>query len=145
MSLFLCDKCGVIENTALSPYWIKDHLDNQALCSECAPEEFDGIEKYGQWHGKFPREFMTDEQIAAQTDWSGWVDCERLRNVLTNYQERMVTEYQEQLVTRKIATLPKYPDRINKMSNGTRSQRKAKQRAKKLYNETTISLAAVAQ
>jgi hypothetical protein len=45
MSLYVCSKCGVIENTALSSYW----YNQEHLCSECEPM----IKK---WHGIFPKE-----------------------------------------------------------------------------------------
>lgn len=47
MSLFQCDKCGVIENTSLTWY----HGRGQgmlALCSACHPE-------ICKWHERFPR------------------------------------------------------------------------------------------
>lgn len=69
MPLFVCDKCGCVENTALGRYWIKDMKDmwdadneGMALCSECAPTTFkdgsptrSGWCEYGKWHGKFPK------------------------------------------------------------------------------------------
>ena len=65
MGLFVCDKCGCVENTALGRYWSKDFpnmwdKDNEglALCSECAPLYFaDGSQtRYNhQWHGKFEK------------------------------------------------------------------------------------------
>ena len=45
MSIFRCDKCGCMENTALCNYWNKG--DGPALCSEC---------ESGKWHGIFPKE-----------------------------------------------------------------------------------------
>lgn len=54
MSLFVCDGCGVIENTALTP-WDGYHGRNMrefrrgdALCSQCHPDS-------KQWHNKWPR------------------------------------------------------------------------------------------
>lgn len=45
MGLFICEKCGVVENTALAPdFWIS----KKKLCSLCG---------HGKWHGKFPRIF----------------------------------------------------------------------------------------
>ena len=82
MSLFICAKCGCIENTAISSYWsitsvkhrnIKYHGDLQSyagkpLCSECAKITFDRkgrvVMMPGQWHGKFPKVKATTEQIA---------------------------------------------------------------------------------
>ena len=47
MSLFVCDSCGCIENTALSRYWYKE-TEEPDLCSECDP-------KIKKWHGRFAR------------------------------------------------------------------------------------------
>jgi hypothetical protein len=47
MSLFRCSKCGCVENTALSRYWMRE--EKPPLCSECDPE-------IGKWHGAFPKE-----------------------------------------------------------------------------------------
>ena len=46
MPLFICSKCGVIENTALCGYWWKDKKN--PLCSECDPD-------LKKWHNKFPK------------------------------------------------------------------------------------------
>lgn len=43
MSLFVCDICGCVDNTALGDYWARPI----ARCSECGR---------GKWHGKFPKE-----------------------------------------------------------------------------------------
>jgi hypothetical protein len=66
MSLYQCDKCGVIENTALGRYhsrnvtgiW-KDEDMGQALCSECGPKTYKSGEptEYGEWHGRFEKKF----------------------------------------------------------------------------------------
>jgi alpha-amylase/alpha-mannosidase (GH57 family) len=125
MPLFLCDKCGVIENTALSNYWVKDQTDgDKALCSECSG---DG------WHGTFPRQFMTDEQIAEAANWSGWVYCERLKGVLDAYARRIADERTLQELAKAKAREPMYPLHIAKMPCRGRSERKAKQRAKREY------------
>lgn len=84
MPLFICAKCGCIDNTAISSYW---HLDigghfndleyyppleayrNKPLCSECGCVRYvrkaDGtIVKMvipGKWHGKFPKEEASEE------------------------------------------------------------------------------------
>jgi hypothetical protein len=55
MSLFKCDKCGAVENTALSRFWFREidpktqWFAGPALCSECDP-------RIGKWHGAFPKE-----------------------------------------------------------------------------------------
>ena len=46
MSLFKCDKCGCVENTAVSGYWNRG--DDPALCSECDPQ-------INKWHGIFKK------------------------------------------------------------------------------------------
>ena len=46
MSVFRCEKCNCIENTATSGYWCKG--DKPALCSECDPE-------LSKWHNRFPK------------------------------------------------------------------------------------------
>jgi hypothetical protein len=53
MSLFVCEECGCIENTALSRFWLRKTslgkgTEGRALCSACDPE----TEK---WHGRFPQ------------------------------------------------------------------------------------------
>lgn len=47
MPLFRCDKCGCVENTALSNYWMV-HKSDEHLCSECDPE-------IAAWHGRFEK------------------------------------------------------------------------------------------
>jgi hypothetical protein len=42
MSLFRCEECGCVENTAIGCYWGKD----KKLCSECGR---------GKWHGQFEK------------------------------------------------------------------------------------------
>lgn len=39
MSLFVCEECGHVENTALSHYWLRGQYghDSRALCSGCDP------------------------------------------------------------------------------------------------------------
>lgn len=46
MSTFLCTRCGAIENTATSSYWIDTRDGKPPICSKC---------KTGTWHGEFPR------------------------------------------------------------------------------------------
>jgi len=54
MSLFKCEKCGCVENTALCRYWLREKGE-PALCSECDPT---GKMK---WHNCFPKEDFKDE------------------------------------------------------------------------------------
>jgi hypothetical protein len=51
VSLFVCEECGCIENTALSNFWLREHgltQDKRALCTACDPT-------INEWHGTFPR------------------------------------------------------------------------------------------
>lgn len=54
MPLFMCTKCGSIDNTATSNYWhtqLRAHdakQEHKPLCSACDPE-------IGKWHDRFPR------------------------------------------------------------------------------------------
>lgn len=60
MPLFMCERCGTVENTALSNYWTRDRDEAfnritpapPALCSACDPE-------IGHWHGEFERRVAT--------------------------------------------------------------------------------------
>jgi len=54
MSLFVCDQCGHVENTALCYFWMREKGD-PAYCSACDP-------RMGRWHGAFPRRKPTDEE-----------------------------------------------------------------------------------
>lgn len=59
MPLFECAKCHCVENTALSGFWeqeMKAHQETKPLepiCSEC---------ETGEWHGKFPKQLVSDTQ-----------------------------------------------------------------------------------
>lgn len=89
MSLFICAKCGCVDNTATSDYWaltmlvpkgVFDNLEidpslemykGEALCSECARVVFENrdgkeITKIvpGKWHGKFEKKPATDKEKA---------------------------------------------------------------------------------
>lgn len=46
MSIYRCDSCGCVENTALSLYWVSQ--SERKLCSECDPA-------VGKWHGVFEK------------------------------------------------------------------------------------------
>jgi hypothetical protein len=54
MPLYMCTKCGTVENTALGGYWRQEMEAMEAgkkhepLCSACDPE-------LGEWHGRFKR------------------------------------------------------------------------------------------
>lgn len=55
MSLFVCDTCGCVENTATSNYWRRRALHMAALCSQCDPE-------IAKWHGLFRRKEWDGER-----------------------------------------------------------------------------------
>lgn len=72
MPLFICKKCGCIENTATSCYWslstakkwseeLLPFKGENHLCSECATYAKDGTVVPGKWHGVFPKELATEE------------------------------------------------------------------------------------
>jgi hypothetical protein len=61
MSLFKCEACGCIENTALCHYNIRlfdEREDQRALCSECDPA-------IGKWHGVFPKKPVAGYKLAS--------------------------------------------------------------------------------
>ncbi len=71
MSLFQCENCGVVENTALACQGFKDCADwfnwdgiedrrGKLLCSHCAPTiEANGRHSgYGKWHGMFKKVYL---------------------------------------------------------------------------------------
>ena len=64
MSLYQCEECGCVENTACGWYHYTKHNDpkykGRKLCSACSPTHFsDGSvnEHGGKWHGLFERKF----------------------------------------------------------------------------------------
>ncbi len=72
MSLFQCENCGCVENTACSLQGIKpiddgcfdftgiEERKNKLLCSECAPSKFtDGSNTgLGEWHNEFNKKIL---------------------------------------------------------------------------------------
>lgn len=79
MPLFVCEKCGVIENTALSTYWSRRLLKpevwdeeirpyyGKCLCSECVRYERIGNGKLkaipGKWHDQFPKHYPDEKEL----------------------------------------------------------------------------------
>lgn len=45
MPLFMCSKCGGVDNTALGDFWSRR---KEPLCAECSP-------RTGEWHGRWPK------------------------------------------------------------------------------------------
>jgi len=71
MSLFQCENCGVVENTALACQGIKPVAQNfnwdgieerrgMLLCSACAPtlHADKTPTEFGKWHDSFPRRYL---------------------------------------------------------------------------------------
>lgn len=50
MSVYICEKCGCIENTALGGYWRNVANKESKMCSEC---------NTGKWHNKFEKHHWT--------------------------------------------------------------------------------------
>lgn len=77
MSIFICSKCGCIDNTATSDYWALMRSPNEykwseelaqykgkPLCSECGhikKEGRDDIVVPGKWHNKFDKKEATEK------------------------------------------------------------------------------------
>lgn len=70
MPLFICAKCGCVENTALSTFWFRKTLkysdgleeyQDKMLCSECGMADGNRMVP-GRWHGRFPKEKASEEQ-----------------------------------------------------------------------------------
>jgi len=72
MSLYQCEHCGCVENTALAAQGFKGSFakpfdwsniperEGLLLCSACGPSTFrDGKPtEFGQWHGEFERVYL---------------------------------------------------------------------------------------
>jgi len=63
VSLFVCEECGCVENTALGHWWSRNETVwpeeyRRALCSEHGPPTYPSGQstKFGEWHGRFPQE-----------------------------------------------------------------------------------------
>ena len=76
MSLFLCTRCGCIENTAGSGYHGRNYQALAAglpkpppLCSACNPD-------VGEWHGTFPRRVPAPECVKPNVLGGYYVDIE---------------------------------------------------------------------
>lgn len=77
MALFICEKCGYIENTALGFYWGREFIkfcdekmNGKALCSECIK---------GVWHGKF-KKIKFDPQVHKFED---YINGEHVKKQIT--------------------------------------------------------------
>ncbi len=72
MPLFICDECGVIENTALGfcsgrkfrPWKKGSGKNGKALCSDCVPDTYangNPNPRGSEWHGTFERVIATED------------------------------------------------------------------------------------
>lgn len=77
MSLYQCEKCGCMENTALGHFWSRNLIDwppefkDKKLCSECGPPTFPKSEKptgYGKWHGRFEKLLLPHGMFVANAE-----------------------------------------------------------------------------
>lgn len=73
MSLFVCDECGSVDNTALTNFWLRkqENVEGRALCSACGPR--------GRWHGCFPREQWDGERQVINRGQGGPMEVGRRR------------------------------------------------------------------
>ena len=107
MSLFQCENCGCVENTALSnqgytftsiyDWSYNPELKGKQLCSACGPEYYvDGKLVNNGWHNKFPRKFLPintfftnaegnlEHKETGSTDYNNYVVCGVDINTLKN-------------------------------------------------------------
>lgn len=103
MSLFQCEQCGCVENTALSCQGIGTFLEDsfdwsefpdrqgKKLCSACAPSKFsDGKpSELGKWHGRFDRKFLPMGMF--KTNRVG--NLEHIETGDSNYNKYVLTEH----------------------------------------------------
>lgn len=60
MSAYICEKCGVIDNTAVGGYWGNCRNNQPKMCSEC---------NTGSWHGHFPKRHWSDYGMEQLLEW----------------------------------------------------------------------------
>ena len=79
MSLYQCEKCGCIENTALGWYHCRNRMETnlppelvgKKLCSVCGPTKLksgEPIGRTGEWHGKFERRFFKKDSLCTNEE-----------------------------------------------------------------------------
>lgn len=51
MSVYICEKCGCIESTALGGYWRNVINKEPKMCSEC---------NNGEWHNEFEKKHWSE-------------------------------------------------------------------------------------
>lgn len=85
MSLYRCQQCGCVENTAFGfhaiRYWPEwpDDIRGRALCSACGPSQFKtgASTGFGKWHDRFEKKPATGYWVDQQGSlWSqGQIDA----------------------------------------------------------------------
>ena len=84
MPIFICSKCGVMENTALSQYWTRGwlhgNLQPPPLCSQCDPD-------LKKWHGEFARKKMPEDHVVGPDGFVHHKDDEYLKRLLKETKE----------------------------------------------------------
>lgn len=86
MSLYQCERCGCVENTATGWYWHRNSVRltppeflGKALCCVCAPTHYASGEpntKSGKWHNRFKRHYLPKGQYVTNPDGAGLIHIE---------------------------------------------------------------------
>lgn len=104
MSLYLCESCGCVENTALGNWWVRDcntklavnpatnkHFPNgMALCSACAPDRYADGRYRRIYRNNTPRRQGWHNQFARRL-WDGVTEVENPMDYLEYTQKFKVT------------------------------------------------------
>ena len=65
MPVFVCSKCGCIDNTVTADYWWQGYdtgsKPEKPLCAQCNPE-------IGKWHGEFERRPLRPDEVVGPDD-----------------------------------------------------------------------------
>ena len=82
MSLFQCEECGCVENTALCNYWSRLFKeDKRKLCCVCS-------DSGRVWHGKFERAFLPKGMFIT----NGCGNLEHIETGLSDYMKYKIDE-----------------------------------------------------
>ncbi len=101
MSLFQCENCGCVENTACCQYHAKDieqltpkQYLGKELCCVCGPTHYpsgEPIEDMGEWHNRFKRVFLPKGEW--KTNSVG--NLEHIATGETNYMKHQIDPIEE--------------------------------------------------
>lgn len=80
MPVFICSKCNMMDNTALSGYWAMQYLSGddeefKPLCSLCNPD-------IRRWHGEFERGPKPDDHVIGPDGFVYHKDDDYLKRLL---------------------------------------------------------------